>query len=239
MISCILLTTHPRRAAYLADAVASYRAQTFAQRELVIINDGPTPLRTEASDIRVLNLPPRSDGRAWTIGEKRNVGLRHARGEFCATWDDDDISLPNRLRDQHDFAVATGADYVLADRASIADAEMRIYGTCYRGEIFPTMASALIRLSTAARSGGYSKKNYLEDAELLERVRMLKLGIVRVMPNADFYIARRHGGNVTNNFGEVDDDSRVCALKNPVHERMQAAVNRVRSIDTSRDIMEA
>lgn len=34
------------------------------------------------------------------IGEKRNFGVLHARGEIIAHWDDDDFSAPGRLADQ-------------------------------------------------------------------------------------------------------------------------------------------
>lgn len=86
-----MLTTHPRRARYLPDALKSYRQQTHADRELVIVNDGE-PLTSHASDIRVVNLPSR--GSRWTIGEKRNVGVREARGERIATWDDPPLGQP-------------------------------------------------------------------------------------------------------------------------------------------------
>ncbi len=36
----------------------------------------------------------------YTIGDKRNFGCQHARGEYVAHWDDDDYSSPGRLADQ-------------------------------------------------------------------------------------------------------------------------------------------
>lgn len=53
--------------------------------------------------IRVYRLP---DG--YTIGQKRNVGSQLARGEIIATWDDDDYSAPERLRDQVSRLQQTG-----------------------------------------------------------------------------------------------------------------------------------
>ena len=80
-VTCVMLTTHPKRAAFLDDAVRSYRAQTHPRRELLVVNDGPQPLRSTASDVRVINLPA-----PMSIGEKRNVGLRFAYGGLIATW---------------------------------------------------------------------------------------------------------------------------------------------------------
>lgn len=237
LVSCILLTTHPKRAAFLPDAVASYRAQTHAPRELVVVNDGPVRLRSDSSDIVVVNLPAR--GHPWTIGEKRNVGVRHAQGEWLATWDDDDISLPHRLTEQLRHARGMSADYVMADRMHIADADMRVYGSCFRSTNRPTMPSALVRRDLVVRAGGYPAKNYMEDAELLERVRLLARGRVSTMFEADFYVMRRHGSNVTNSFGESDSAWKTCALKDPEREKTQAAVDAVRQIHANGDILEA
>lgn len=226
LVSCILLTTHPKRAAFLPDAVASYRAQTHAPRELVVVNDGPVALGSDSADIVVVNLPSRD--RPWTIGEKRNVGVRFANGEWLATWDDDDISLPHRLAAQLRHAHEAGADYVLADRMHVADENMRVYGSCFRSEIKPSMPSALIRREAIVRAGGYPAKSYMEDGEILERVRLLARGRISVLPDADFYVMRRHGSNITNSFGESNEAYELCALNDPKRDEAQLAVDRVR-----------
>src|SRR4051794_22068061 len=101
-ITALVLTRYPARSAMLETALASFRAQTFRDAEILIVNDG-VPLEHPSPDVRVLNLPP---GAPRTIGEKRNVGLREARGEWIAPWDDDDVCLPNRLAES--FAALDG-----------------------------------------------------------------------------------------------------------------------------------
>ena len=233
VVSCVMLTTHPKRARYLPDALRSYRGQTLAERELVVVNDG-APLLSRAPDITVVNLPDR--GRRWTIGEKRNVGVRFARGEFVATWDDDDVSLPGRLAAQVSLARTRGADYVLADRMLIATPDMTLIGRCDRGR--PVQASALIRRDAVVAAGGYRPLDYMEDRSLLERIRYLALGTIWEVPESDWYVMRRHGDNVTNTHGESDCEYGVCALRDPNVSPQQRELDALRRGPGAEDIYE-
>lgn len=228
LVSCILLTTHPKRAAFVPDALRAFEAQTHPAKELVVVNDGPAALTSGDPRVQVVNLPPSPDGvRRWTLGEKRNVGVRFARGEWVATWDDDDISLPDRLAAQVDAAQRLGAHYVVGDRTHVTDEEMHVQGSCYRGVPRPVMATALIARAAIIAAGGYPVKDYMEDAELLERIRLVVRGRVEVIP-AGWYVMRRHGDNVTLGFGESTDGWVQCALRDPQREAAQAAVDAVR-----------
>lgn len=226
-VSCILLTTHPKRAAFLPDALRAFEAQVYPAKELIVVNDGPSPLASSDSRVRVVNLPESPDGvRRWTLGEKRNVGVRAARGQWVATWDDDDISLPHRIAAQVEAAQRMGAHYVLGDRTHVADEAMHVQGSCYRGPSRPVMSTALIERAAIVAAGGYPVKDYMEDAELLERIRLVSRGRVEVIP-ADWYVMRRHGDNVTLGFGESTDAWVQCALRDPQREAAQAAVHAV------------
>jgi glycosyltransferase involved in cell wall biosynthesis len=239
-VTCVLLTSHPRRAAFLPDALRSYRAQTWPHRELVVVNDGPAPLTSTAPDVRVVNLPAQHpEGRRWTLGEKRNVGVRAATGAWLATWDDDDVSMPERLEAQVRHALATGADYVLGDRTHVADEDLDVQGACYRGSALPVMATALIRRDAAVAAGGYPAKDYCEDAELLERIRLLHRGHVVTMPRVDWYVMRRHGANITGEFGESADAWIGCALRDPVRVETQRRVEALRAGPGAEDVREA
>lgn len=233
-----MLTTHPRRAAFLADALRSYRQQTYAARELVIVNDG-APLAPRTRDVRVVNLPQRPHGR-WTIGEKRNAGVLVARGEYLATWDDDDVSFPERLADQVAFARATGADHVTADRAHIADEELRVQGQCDRGRMRPVQSSALIRRAAILAAGGYAAADYREDAEILMRLRLVARGFNHTVTMRDcaWYVIRRHSANVTLMFGERGADYIACALRDPAREATQRRIDALRAGPGAEDITE-
>jgi glycosyltransferase involved in cell wall biosynthesis len=108
---------------YLAEAVESILAQTFADFELIVIDDGSTDgsgailERYAARDGRIR--PTRRPGRGTT--PTRNEILAQARGEFCAVMDSDDVALPGRLERQvaylraHPECVAVGSRVLLID----------------------------------------------------------------------------------------------------------------------------
>jgi hypothetical protein len=92
--------------AYLASAVESVLNQTFRDYELLVIDDyseedvlGSLAPYAQGDDrIRLL----RNEG-APGISSALNTGLRHARGEFIARQDADDLSVPTRLARQLAF----------------------------------------------------------------------------------------------------------------------------------------
>lgn len=88
--------------ATLPRAVATIRAQTFTDWELLAVDDGSTDrtvewLRTQAAQeprLKVISQPHAG------IVAALNRGLAEARGEFIARMDADDESLPERLAEQ-------------------------------------------------------------------------------------------------------------------------------------------
>lgn len=77
-------------------------AQTFADFEVIVVDDGSTDDTREvvaalASDPRVRHVPQPRSGRGSVA---RNTGIRHSRGELIGFLDDDDIWLPTKLERQ-------------------------------------------------------------------------------------------------------------------------------------------
>ena len=106
LVSCVMPTFNRR--AFVPGAIECFRNQTYANRELVIVDDGTDPIGDLVLDdpsIRYVRL----DGRHST-GAKRNAACRHAEGEFIAHWDDDDWSAPDRLAVQIESLLRTGGD---------------------------------------------------------------------------------------------------------------------------------
>jgi glycosyltransferase involved in cell wall biosynthesis len=95
-ITCIC-PTHGR-AHIIGESVESFLRQFplhAVEYELLIVNDCPEqPLECHAAGVRVVNLPvPVPDAAA-----KFNAAVALADCDLCAWWEDDDISLPGRLR---------------------------------------------------------------------------------------------------------------------------------------------
>jgi len=89
---------------YVAEAIESILNQTFADFELIILDDCSTDKTAEIvkkySDERIIyHKSEQNLGLVDTL----NVGLKLAKGEFIARMDGDDISLPTRLEKQVRF----------------------------------------------------------------------------------------------------------------------------------------
>jgi glycosyltransferase involved in cell wall biosynthesis len=97
-----IVTPAYNTAAYVAETVESVLQQSCSDFELLIVDDGSTDgtldiVRTLATrDARVRSLPSPHGGPAIA----RNVGLEHARGQFLALLDSDDVWDPSFLSKQ-------------------------------------------------------------------------------------------------------------------------------------------
>lgn len=108
---------------YVAEAVESILAQTFADFELLIVDDGSTDgspgiLRSLAEkDTRIRLVCRENRGVCAT----RNEILSMAQGEFIAVMDSDDVALPHRFETQvaylnsHPECLAVGTGALLID----------------------------------------------------------------------------------------------------------------------------
>lgn len=230
LVTCVCLTMTPARLHMLPDALRSYRQQTYSPRELVVVNDG-APLRSQADDVRVVNLPDR--GWQWSIGEKRNIGIRAARGDYIATWDDDDVSLPTRLAEQVEAALSRGADSVVAEDAWVADENLSPAGFCRRGQA--VLASALMRRQALVDAGGYQPSSLAEDMEMQERIRYMVRGVMVTQRGAMYYVVRRHGANSW----ARGDGLIACAMRDPDVQAALAALASLRRGPGGEDAVQA
>ena len=89
--------------AYVREAVESILEQSFADFELIIINDGSTDgsgsiLRELAArDARIVLIERPNDGYVSAL----NKGIKIARADFIARMDADDVAMPERFALQH------------------------------------------------------------------------------------------------------------------------------------------
>lgn len=94
-ISCKCLTYG--RVNTLEEAIESFLRQDYPadKCELIIVNDYPLQtLKYDDPRIRIINFPESFK----TIGDKENYATSCCYGEIICQWDDDDIALPNHLK---------------------------------------------------------------------------------------------------------------------------------------------
>src|SRR5882762_251911 len=91
----VILPTYNRRETIQA-AIASVQRQTFADWELIVVDDGSTDdtaAMIEGSDPRLVLIRQENQG----VNGARNAGMLRARGQYIAFLDSDDEWLPHHL----------------------------------------------------------------------------------------------------------------------------------------------
>jgi hypothetical protein len=91
LVSCLCVTQD--RPAFMPWLLWGYARQTWARKELVIVDSSREPCTLEVPEgVRVVRARPGA-----RVAEKRNVALDEARGDAIAWFDDDDWQHPRRL----------------------------------------------------------------------------------------------------------------------------------------------
>lgn len=182
----VVLPTHNRRD-LLPRAVASVLAQTLADLELIIVDDGSSDGTAEwvsgLSDPRVVYLPLGSN-RGQSVA--RNAGLRAARASLVAYQDSDDEWVPDKLAEQVDvLRKEPGVAMVYGDllRIPYRGEPYRMEAPdLKRGQVFderPTLYAAfgigvqtcLFRRRVLCRLGGFDERlRCFEDLDLFMRM---------------------------------------------------------------------
>lgn len=173
--------------AYFDRAIPGILAQSFADFEFILVDDGSTDssldrLRELAErDQRVRVFAPGRLGAAAAY----NYGVSQARGDYVARQDFDDRSYPDRLRlqvgflDAHPEVGAVGGYYVLVDERR-GERYVRMPPTEHAA-ILPALARgvpiahtvATFRRRAWAEAGGYPLVNNLIDLRFYLRVAKL------------------------------------------------------------------
>lgn len=97
-ISCLLVTAAGRLQCF-EKSFQCYQDQTYPNRELIIVNEGPPEYQQQLAE-RVRH---RHDVRLgflqgqYTLGALRNIAVGLSFGDLWVQWDDDDFNMPQRL----------------------------------------------------------------------------------------------------------------------------------------------
>ena len=190
LVSCIIIFLNEEK--YLAEAIESVVAQSYADWELLLVDDGSTDGSETIARAYCERFPEKiryltHEGRRnCGMSASRNLGLRSARGEFAAFLDGDDCWYPNKLErqvalfDQHPEAVMVcGATLYWHSWQAIAGRDDRIMQV---GQWDKNDASDCSR----ARSGSTLRRSRVAAAPL-------PLGQRRKSLDVRQYVPARHG----------------------------------------------
>ena len=126
------------KALYLADALDSVLAQTFADFELIVIDDGSTDASLEVArayaqrDARISVYSIRNQG----VSHARNLGMSYAKGKYLTFVDADDTIHPSYMENMYACICQSGADMVISGIAKHRDGVIRAEMTCGRVGLF-------------------------------------------------------------------------------------------------------
>jgi glycosyltransferase involved in cell wall biosynthesis len=192
MVSVIMPTADRR--SFLPAALKCFLSQDWPERELIVVDDGTDPVH---------DLIPAAGGRfryircggRRTVGEKRNIACREARGEFIAHFDDDDWSAPHRLRLQVEALKHGGAEVCGTDRPLYFDiVNRRALRYVYPRNLRPWVSgNSLCYRRSLWEKNPFPNLDVGEDARFLWRV--APSAVLRL--EGDFLVATAHARNVS------------------------------------------
>jgi hypothetical protein len=209
---------------YLERCLKSFKAQTFADFEAILVDDG-SPDNCGAicdafakEDPRFIPLHQPNGG----VGKARNNGLERASGRFITYADPDDYVGPDYLAHMIDAQKRHDADLVIARYVSLSERTMqKVWQVPVTNEVFirrEDFGSALPELYKHQRIGTLYSKLYkreiLEGHKYSETVKMRgdvmfvtqlleRTGSIEVINFSDYFYIRYAVGSITK---QVDPD---------------------------------
>lgn len=184
-VTCLCVTKN--RKEWIPKAIACYLEQSYQPRELLIVADGQEikDLIPDRPDIRLIHV---EYGR--TLGDKRNFGVEQANGKYIAHWDDDDVSAPDRLRDQVDRL--RGAGTTVTGYSQIDFTDGRTWWR-YTGDADHSPGSSLLYEREWALAHRFKPLQVGEDGEFVK----VAAGCAAIVtaPSAGMLTATIHSGN--------------------------------------------
>ena len=236
LISVVIATRN--RSEMLRDSVHSVLCQTYRNLEVIVVDDGSEDATQQAvesiADPRVRYVRQAPGG----ISSARNRGTEHARGEWIAVHDDDDLMLPFRLAAQLEHA-NDQVDFVYGAFINFDDdtGELQMhhgrnysYGAALMSGFAPGHSTWLVRTETMRRFPYDEGIASAVDNNLV--FRMLRSG-VRFRHSGVICLLRRvHGGRVTSTGGA--QQKYVADLNLQYLGRGVSAQNRARLVADAR-----
>lgn len=174
------------RREYIPAAIQCYLSQTWANKELLICDDGEEFIKDLLpDDVRYFRFEHQ------TTGAKRNELCSLAKGAFIAHFDDDDYSHPARLKEQYKLLISNQAGLVGYRTMFFIDEEYK-KAYLYEGPPRYALGTSLFYRKDTWRGHKFPDQLVGEDGVFLKSVG----GAVSVPAN-DRLVARIHDGNTS------------------------------------------
>jgi hypothetical protein len=194
-------------ARYLGETIESVLAQTYAQVEIIVVNDGSTDQTPQIAQSYPVQYVSQTNG---GISAARNTGVVHSRGKYVLFLDHDDRLLPTAievgvrlLEAQPECAMAVGEHrYIQADGTEIGYSRKHATGRDPYEELLEhnfieTPCSVLHRRSALDLTGLFvDRVQGAEDYELYLRTARQRPVLTHDTPVAEY---RLHDSNISGN----------------------------------------
>ena len=191
-VSCIMPTADRRR--FVPQAIRCFLAQDYAERELVILDDGSDPIADlvpQDPRIRYLRAPQKQK-----LGAKRNECIKLCRGGLIMHWDDDDWSAPHRISYQ--------VETLLRERAELCGLRQMLFYNSATSQSWLYTYPEKSRLWLAGGSLLYTREFWqrspFPNLQVGEDTRFVwgqTKARIAVAPDFSFYIATIHSSNTS------------------------------------------
>ena len=222
MISCITITQAGRER-LVADAIADFAQQTWADRQLLIVHDGDAALHERLgaliadAGIHYEHCAPirvHREAVGQSLGALRNVATAHALGDWICQWDDDDRYHPMRLQLQWQAALDEQAECCfLVDQLHWFCDDGRLYWDDWHGEPYPINFVQGTLLCKQSRMPRYPELRRGEDTgatwALLRASYEAPFAVARLRGAGWCYVYRYHGANAW----EAEHHAAIAAAK--------------------------
>lgn len=194
-------------AAYLPDAIESILNQSFADLELIVVDDGSSDASAEIAadyakrDSRMRPIVRPRNPTLLSGAQAANAGIAAARGDYIARMDSDDIALPNRLAVELAHMKEHGLDICGGQALMFGEENKPMWypqtGDGIRCELFfrsGMLNPTLLVRGDLMRQARYGEEDAFEEYEFQTRMFFLaKLGNSPELVHR----FRWHGGNTT------------------------------------------
>jgi glycosyltransferase involved in cell wall biosynthesis len=192
MVTCIMPTADRR--GFAPQAIAHFLQQDYANRELIVLDDGADPVEDLMPDdprVRYVRAECKTP-----VGVKRNRLCELARGDVIVHWDDDDWMAPWRVKYQVERLMETGADVCGLNRPLFYDPATRRAWQY----IYPSNAAPWVYGATLCYTKAFWRRNPFPPIGVGEDSRFVWANVskkVLALDDPTFFVGIIHPGNTS------------------------------------------